>query len=359
MSKVIVGMSGGVDSAVAAFLLKQQGYEVIGVTLRTWQSPDGNDSRCCEIDDARESARLIGIPYYVFNCTGEFEKKIIEPFVSDYINGRTPNPCVICNREIKWELLTYYANVLGAEYVATGHYASVIRLENGRFTVGMADHAEKDQTYMLYRLTQDQLKRTVMPLGAYSKREVRSIAEKAGLQVAAKPDSQEICFVTKGNYADFITYRKGVDFRPDEGNFVDESGKVLGRHRGIIHYTVGQRKGLSISLGCPVYVKEIRAEKNEIVLSASPDGPDCKTLVCRDLNFMSVDEPRTGERISCRVKVRYRHSGQSALIEKTAADTVAVTFYEPVRFAAPGQSAVFYDRNGYLIGGGIISEIVS
>ena len=204
MAKVVVGMSGGVDSAVAALLLKEAGYDVIGVTLRTWVSSDGGEGRCCEIDDARSAARTIGIPYHVFNCVSDFETKVIKPFTEDYLNGLTPNPCVICNREIKWERLLYHADVLGADYVATGHYAYVARLDNGRYTVRKALHGEKDQTYMLYRLTQEQLARTLMPLGDYSKQEVRDIAERAGLTVASKPDSQEICCVTDGDYADFL-----------------------------------------------------------------------------------------------------------------------------------------------------------
>ena len=354
MSKVIVGMSGGVDSAVAAYLLKQAGYDVIGVTLRTWQSEDGQESRCCEIDDARATARSIGIPYHVFNCTFDFETKVIRPFMDDYLHGLTPNPCVICNRCIKWERLLYYAAILGADCVATGHYASVVQLQNGRYTVRKALHTEKDQTYMLYRLTQEQLEKTLMPLGMYSKREVRTIAAQAGIQVASKQDSQEICFVTDGDYTDFI--RRHTDGElPDEGNFVDESGNVLGRHKGIFHYTVGQRKGLGIALGRPAYVKKIIADRNEIILATSGDT-GCTKIVCKDLNFMGVPEPQVGEELRCQVKVRYRHAGQNALLRKCGSDTVCISFEEPARFAAPGQSAVFYDDNNCLIGGGIIAE---
>ena len=356
MSKVIVGMSGGVDSAVAAYLLKQAGHDVAGVTLRTWQSSSGEESRCCEIDDARETARIIGIPYYVFNCTDAFEKKIIKPFIDNYIHGMTPNPCVICNREIKLERLLYYSKVLGAEFVATGHYASIIKLDNGRYTVGKAIHEEKDQAYMLYRLTQDQLKKTLMPLGALSKQEVRDIANKAGIQVASKPDSQEICFVTDGDYADFIS-RNSDAVIPGEGCFVDESGKILGKHKGIIHYTVGQRKGLGIALGYPAYIKKINANTNEIVLGTTEET-GCKTIICNDLNFMSIAGLKENERINCPVKIRYRHQGQSAVLVKDGDDRIRVEFDKPVRSAAPGQSAVFYDKRGYLIGGGIITEAI-
>ena len=356
MPKVIVGMSGGVDSAVAAYLLKNEGYDVIGITLRTWSGPEGEESRCCEIDDARETARRIGIEYHAFNVIPEFEKKVVRPFIDDYLHGLTPNPCVICNRAIKWEYLLYYANVLGADCVATGHYAYVRKQENGRYTVCKAAYAEKDQTYMLYRLSQEQLARTLMPLGPYSKQEVREIAEKAGLGVASKPDSQEICFVTDGSYADFITGQLGGNV-PPAGNFVDEYGKILGRHKGIIHYTVGQRKRLGIALGRPAYVRQIRAESNEVVLGTDGDTY-CGTVFCRDLNFMGIGDPAEGERFRCQVKIRYRHQGQYAIVEKTGEDRVKIIFDEPVRSATPGQSAVFYDDGGCLIGGGIISDVV-
>ena len=209
---------------------------------------------------------------------------------------------------------------------------------------------------MLYRLTQDQLARTLMPLGDYSKQEVRKIAEEAGIQVASKPDSQEICFVTDGNYADFIRdHEEGAV--PGEGNYVDEAGNILGRHKGIIHYTVGQRKGLGVAFGHPMYIKEIRADRNEIVLSGY-EQTYCKAIVCKDLNFMSIPEPEEGETVRCQVKVRYRHSGQYAQLEKIGEDRFKVSFDEPVRFAAPGQSAVFYDEKNCLLGGGIIEKVI-
>ena len=355
MKRVIVGMSGGVDSAVAALLLKRAGYDVVGVTLRTWTGEDGQESRCCEIDDARETARTIGIPFHAFNCAEDFENRIVTPFVSDYLNGRTPNPCVICNRQIKWERLLYHADVMQADYVATGHYASVVLLKNGRYTVRKADHAEKDQTYMLYRLTQEQLQRTLMPLGGYAKADVRRIAEEAGIKVASKPDSQEICFVPDGRYADFIKERE-KDRVPGKGNYVDEDGNVLGIHNGIIHYTVGQRKGLGVAFGKPMYVKKILADQNEIVLGAYEET-FCRGLSLTDMNFMGIPETGKGEKIRCHAKVRYRHSGERAVLEKTDAGTFTATFDGPVRFASPGQSAVFYDEEGCLLCGGIISEV--
>ena len=356
MERVVVGLSGGVDSAVAAYLLKQAGYDVIGVTLRTWVDSEGQEGRCCEIDDARQTARSIGIPYHVFNCTQDFERNVTRPFIEDYLHGLTPNPCVVCNREIKWERLLYYARVLDAAYVATGHYASIVKLENGRYTVQNASHAGKDQTYMLYRLTQEQLAKTLMPLGTYEKKAVREIAERACLHIAAKPDSQEICFVPDGDYAGYIRENAGGRV-PGEGNLVDEAGTVLGTHRGIIHYTVGQRKGLGLSLGHPVYVKRICAATNEIVVGGKADIL-CKALLCRDLNYMSIPGLNAGETLRCKVSTRYRHPGQSATLEADGDGCVRVSFDEPVQFAAPGQSAVFYDENACVIGGGIISDVI-
>ncbi len=354
MPKVVVGMSGGVDSAVAALLLKNEGYEVIGLTLRTWES-EGGESRCCEIDDARETARRLGIRYLVFNRVSDFKDKIVCPFIESYLSGVTPNPCVVCNREIKWEQLCRAARLLGADYVATGHYADVVRLQNGRYTVKKALYADKDQSYMLYRLTQDQLAVTLLPLGGYSKAEIREIAEAAGLEVARKRDSQEICFVTDGNYADFIAKHAGRTL-PGEGSFVDTEGRVLGKHKGIVHYTVGQRRGLGIALGQRAYIRKICPETNEIVLGFSDDSV-CREIVCGDLNFLGISNPEPGTNMRCSVKVRYRHPGAPAEL-RFGDGQCRVVFDEPVGFAAPGQSAVFYDDVGRVIGGGIITEAV-
>ena len=345
-------MSGGVDSAVAAYLLQQAGHEVSGVTLRTWVSEDGTESRCCEIDDARKTAWKLHIPYYALNCISAFQETVIDPFVRDYLSGITPNPCVFCNREIKWEKLLYAAKVMKADYVATGHYASVVRKPNGRYTVKKARHAEKDQTYMLYRLTQEQLAATMMPLGEFTKDEVRKIAARAGLPSAAKPDSQELCFVPDGNYAEYIEKQAGEKV-PGEGFFVDGEGNILGKHRGIIHYTVGQRKGLGLPLGYPAYIREIRADRNEIVVGDEASLYS-KELCCGSLNFLSIPTPKAGEKIPCAVKVRYHHGAQAACLEMLDADRAKITFGGPVRAAAPGQSAVFYDEEDCVIGGGII-----
>ena len=353
MEKVIVGMSGGVDSAVAAYLLKAAGYDVTGVTLRVWQSDAGEDGRCCDIDDARDAAHRIGIPYYPVNCTSLFEKYVVDPFVDGYLRGTTPNPCIECNRFVKWEKLVYYAKALGAKYVATGHYASVVRNENGRFTLRRALHSEKDQTYMLYKLTQQQLAATLMPLGELSKSEVRQIAKDAQFSCAGKRDSQEVCFVTGGSYADFIEARTG---KIGDGLFVDEVGRSLGEHRGYIRYTVGQRKGLGIALGHPAYVKEIRPASNEVVIG---DGTSLysRGVICGDVNYMSVDGIGK-DGICAEVKIRYRHPGRCATVESIAPGRVRIIFDEAVTAPTPGQSAVFYDGDGCIIGGGVILEVI-
>ena len=352
MSKVVVGMSGGVDSAVCAYLLKEEGYEVIGLTLRSWESSDGEESRCCEIDDAKSIADHIGFPFHTFNCISEFEEKVTKPFICDYINGMTPNPCIECNRYVKWERMLYFANIRQAEYVATGHYATVVKLDNGRYTVKKADYAQKDQTYMLYKLSQEQLSRTLMPLGKYSKDEVREIARKAGIIVAEKPDSQEICFVPDGDYAGYIE-KNASDFTSTEGNFVDEEGNILGKHRGIIHYTIGQRKGLGIAFGHPMFVKEIRPETNEVVLSEDEALYNNEVFV-NDLNLLSIEDIKEGEEIPAKVKIRYRHDGENAILTRFDENTLRIVFEKPVRAATAGQSAVFYYENDCVIGGGKI-----
>ena len=352
MAKVVIGMSGGVDSAVAAYLLKKEGYEVVGLTLRTWEAEDGVESRCCEIDDARESARKIGIEYHTLNCLGEFKDKVVEPFVNDYIEGRTPNPCVGCNRDIKWERLIYFANVIKADYVATGHYAKVVKLDNGRYSVRQASHYEKDQTYMLYKLTQDDLSRTLMPLYDLTKDEVREIARDIGIDVANKPDSQEICFVTDGKYSEFI--EKAAPNRvPGEGNYVDTEGNILGKHKGITNYTVGQRRGLGLAMGYHVFVKEIRPDTNEVVIGREEDLYK-NVISCRDVNYVGIEPLKQEEKVTCFVKIRYHHKAQEATIEMISDERISVTFKEPVKGAAPGQSAVFYDSESTVLGGGII-----
>ena len=352
MAGVIVGMSGGVDSAVTAYLLKAAGHDVAGVTLRTWLADGSAGSRCCEIDDARAVAAVLQIPYYVHSCAELFRREVAAPFVEDYLHGLTPNPCVRCNRTVKWDELLRAAAHMGAGYAATGHYASVVRKENGRYTVKKAACAEKDQTYMLYQLTQEQLAHTLMPLGGLSKDEVRAIAAGAGLPVAQKKDSQEICFVTEGGYADYIESFEGAE-PPPEGDFVDEEGHVIGRHRGIIHYTVGQRRGLGIALGYPAYVKQVDAEANRVVIGRE-ESLYSDEIQCRDLHYMSILGLREGEKLRMRVKIRYQHAGEWAEAEALDGGRVKLCFDRPVRAAAPGQSAVFYDAEDCVIGGGVI-----
>ena len=349
--RVVVGMSGGVDSAVAAYLLKEQGYDVVGVTLRTWES---GGSRCCEIDDARRTAQVLRIPYHTVNCSFDFDNKIRQPFVDCYLHGLTPNPCVLCNQLIKWEWLLYAAGVYQADAVASGHYVQLIRRENGRYTVRQAADRKKDQSYMLYRLTQEQLSKTIFPLGNLTKEEVRDIAKNAGLPVAESQDSQEICFVTNGSYADFIRENAAEAASPC-GYFVDSAGSILGRHKGIINYTVGQRKGLGLAMGKPVYVKEIRPETNEVVVAPEEEIYQ-SGIFCNDVHFMSIPDLPAGEMLRGTVKIRYHHEGENALIQACEDDTVRILFDQPVKAPTPGQSAVFYDQEKSVIGGGIIKN---
>lgn len=353
--KVVVGMSGGVDSSVAAYLLKQQGYEVIGVTMQIWQKEDNQtveeNGGCCglsAVEDARRVAQMLDIPYYVMNFREEFDQKVIQYFMQEYLHGRTPNPCIACNRYVKWEALLNRSLAIGADYIATGHYARIERLENGRYAIRRSATLAKDQTYALYNLTQEQLCRTLMPVGAYSKDEIRRIAGEIHLQVAGKPDSQDICFVPDGDYARYIEEQAGAKLPP--GNFVTSDGTVLGTHKGIIHYTVGQRKGLGLALGFPAFVLEIRPETNEVVIGTKEESM-ANTLRADHLNWMSVENLTKPLRVFA--KIRYNHKGVWCTIEKTGEDEVLCTFEEPQRAVTPGQAVVFYDGE-YVLGGGTI-----
>lgn len=353
--KVVVGMSGGVDSSVAAYLLKEQGYDVIGVTMQIWQDENPADVEenggCCgllAVEDARRVAEVLEIPYYVMNFKKEFGEKVVDYFVAEYLAGRTPNPCIACNRYVKWEALLKRSMEIGADYIATGHYARAEQLPNGRYTIRNSVTAQKDQTYALYNLSQFQLSHTLMPVGAYTKDEIRRIAEENHLPVAAKPDSQDICFVPDGDYAGFIAGRVPEKIQ-GEGNFVSEDGKVLGTHKGIIHYTVGQRKGLGLSMGHPVFVSELRPQTNEVVIS---DSDVFRTeLVCNRINFMGMEDLKEPRRLWA--KVRYAHKGQWCRAERIAEDKVRCVFEEPVRAVTPGQAVVFYEGE-YVMGGGTI-----
>ena len=353
--KVVVGLSGGVDSSVAAYLLKEQGYDVIGVTMQIWQERDvfsqEEEGGCCglsAVDDARRVAQLLEIPYYVMNFRETFQRKVIDYFVDEYKRGATPNPCNACNRYVKWEALLNRAKEIGADYIATGHYARIKQLENGRYTIQNSVTAEKDQTYALYNLTQEQLRSTLMPVGAYTKTEIRDIAEKIKLPVAAKADSQDICFIPDGDYAGFIKKETGTTFA--SGNFVDTQGNILGMHKGIIHYTVGQRKGLGLTAPTPLFVKELRPETNEVVICKSEELFEDVCYV-KDMNYMAINELK--ESYQAVGKVRYSHKGAECILTPMADGRVECRFKEPQRAMTPGQAAVFYEDDHVLCGGTI------
>ena len=286
--------------------------------------------------------------YYVMNFKKEFQKYVIDYFMDEYLNGRTPNPCIACNRYVKWEALLTRSMEIGADYIATGHYARIDVLPNGRYAIKHSATRMKDQTYALYNLTQDQLKRTLMPVGEYSKEEIRAIAEKIHLKVASKPDSQDICFVPDGDYAEFI--RRESKKEVPEGNFVSTDGKILGRHKGITHYTVGQRKGLGLSLGHPAFVLEIRPETNEVVIGTNEESMT-RFVKANRLNFMAVEDIE-GE-MRAFGKIRYNHKGAPCTVKRTGEDEILCTFDEPVRAVTPGQALVLYDGD-YVLGGGTI-----
>ena len=353
MEKILIAMSGGVDSSVAAYLMKQRGCDCVGVTMRLFSNDDIGLSReksCCSLDDvqdARSVAAKLAIPYYVFNFTGDFKSQVIDRFTSAYACGQTPNPCIDCNRYLKFERLYERAQLMGCEAVVTGHYARIGQ-EGGRWVLKKALDASKDQSYVLYSLTQEQLAHTRLPLGEFEKTDTRRIAEELGFFNARKPDSQDICFVPDGDYAAFIERTTGRTY--PEGNFVDEQGNVLGRHRGIIHYTIGQRRGLGIAAETPLYVKRIDPERNEVVLCRD-EALYSRTLTAKELNWMAFETPPDSFRASA--KIRYRHTEQPCTVTALPGGRVAVEFDEPQRAATPGQAVVFYDGDTVL-GGGVI-----
>lgn len=355
--KVVVGMSGGVDSSVAAYLLKEQGYDVVGVTMQIWQDRERDmqeeNGGCCglgAVDDARKVAQMLDIPYYVMNFKEVFKCKVMDYFVEEYLAGRTPNPCIACNRYVKWESMLKRSLEIGADYIATGHYARIARMPDGRYAVRNSVTAKKDQTYALYNLTQYQLEHTLMPVGEYTKEEIRRIAGKAGLPVAHKPDSQEICFIPDHNYAAYIEQAAGERV-PKPGNFVTKDGEVLGQHLGITHYTVGQRKGLNLAMGHPVFVTQIRPETDEVVIGGAEDVFG-DTLYCNRINYMGMDSLSQPKEVLA--KIRYAHAGERCVIESVAEDVIKCTFHKPVRAITPGQAVVFYE-DGYVLGGGSIT----
>jgi tRNA-specific 2-thiouridylase len=352
---VVVGMSGGVDSSVAAYLLKEAGYNVIGVTMQIWQDEDRDleeeQGGCCglsAVDDARRVAQSLDIPYYVMNFKEEFNREVIDYFVASYKEGKTPNPCIACNRKVKWESLLTRSMNIGADFIATGHYAKVVKLENGRYALKQSVTLKKDQTYALYNLTQDQLSKTLMPVGDFDKETVRVMAEKINLRIANKPDSQDICFVPDGDYGKFLETYTGE--KPVEGNFVDEDGKILGRHKGIVHYTIGQRKGLGLSLGKPGFVTAIRPETMEVVIGDNKDTY-AFSLLANQLNFMPF-EKLEGE-MTFTAKIRYSHIPAECHVKLMDEDLMEVRFEDAQRAITPGQAVVLYDGD-LVVGGGTI-----
>lgn len=355
--KALIAMSGGVDSSVAAYLIKEQGFDATGITLKLFDNEDIGEKKektCCsldDIDDARSVCYKLGIPYYVYNFKDSFRENVISRFISAYENGTTPNPCIDCNRYIKFEKLMQRADELEFDYVVTGHYAVIEYDENSkRFLLKKSADISKDQSYVLYSLTQKQLSRTLFPLGNMKKEQTRKIAENLGLINAAKRDSQDICFVPDGDYAKFIEQYTEKSY--PHGNFVDENGRVLGEHKGIIRYTVGQRKGLGLALPHPMYVKKKDLEKNEVILCDN-ESLFSKELYASDINLIScekIDKP-----MKIKARVRYNQSEQPATVEQLDENTLHIVFDEPQRAISYGQAVVLYDGE-YVVGGGTICK---
>jgi tRNA-uridine 2-sulfurtransferase len=364
---IAVAMSGGVDSSTVAAMLRAEGHNVIGLTMQLWNQrrlaghegmPESVQARCCSLDDvydARRVAEHIGIPYYVVNHEERFERDVVRPFVEEYLSGRTPIPCSLCNNHLKFDQLLLVARQIGAERVATGHYARV-EYDDGcdRWLLKRpADHS-KDQTYFLFGLTQEQLSRTLFPLGEMTKPEVRELARKHGLALAEKPDSQEICFVPGGDYKRFLDAylaEQGGALPDTAGELVTTSGEVIGEHAGIHNFTVGQRKGLGVATGSPLYVIQISGAQKQVVVGGE-ENLYSRTLRARRVNLISAGQLREPLRIS--VKIRHRHEPAAALLEQVADDEMLVTFDEPQRAITPGQAAVFYDGD-VVVGGGWIA----
>ena len=354
MDKVLIAMSGGVDSSVAAFLMKEQGCQCIGATMKLFHNEDIGVKRtktCCsleDVEDARSVAFHLGIPYYVFNFSDDFKGQVIDRFTAAYERGATPNPCIDCNRYLKFERLYERARILGCDAIVTGHYAR-IEQENGRWLLKKSLDESKDQSYVLYSLTQEQLAHTRLPLGAMHKSETRRIAEEQGFYNADKPDSQDICFVPDGDYAGFIARFTGHNC--SAGDFVDEEGHVLGRHKGIVHYTVGQRKGLGIAADTPLYVKQIDAVSNRVVLSGN-ESLFSRELTANDFNWIAYDVPP--RELCATARVRYHQREQAATVTVLGDGRVHLVFDEPQRAITPGQAVVLYDGDTVLGGGTIL-----
>jgi tRNA-specific 2-thiouridylase len=359
--KALIAMSGGVDSSVAALFMKEAGYECAGVTMRLFDNEDVCEApsrTCCSLedaDDARRVAAEIGIPFYIFDFADEFRTQVIDRFCEAYLNGITPNPCIDCNRYIKYDRLYSRMEQMGFDCVVTGHYARIVRDEDsGRYLLLAAEDKTKDQSYVLYMLSQNQLAHTIFPLGDMKKTEIREIAESQKFVNAHKRDSQDICFVRDGDYAGFISsylLDKGKAESPS-GNFIDKDSNVLGEHEGIIHYTIGQRKGLGKAFGKPVYVTEIRPLTNEVVLGTNEDLL-AKRVIATDINLISVSDESLREPMRVTAKIRYNQSAMPATAVLTDDDRIEIIFDEPQRAVTSGQAAVLYDGD-VVVGGGTI-----
>ncbi len=348
--KVTVAMSGGIDSAVAALLVKDQGYEVSGATMKLCERilPNGIDATLSDISDARDICARLGIEHRVYHLSDEFKSSVIKDFIDTYMDGATPNPCIVCNRLLKFGKLLDLEIGCGADYIATGHYARIEKTENCRYLLKKAADSKKDQTYMLWSLDQHQLSHTLFPLGGLTKSEIREIGAQNGFVNAHKSDSQDICFVPDGDYASFIEKELGEKY--PGGDYIDEDGKILGKHKGMIHYTIGQRKGLGISMNKHIFVIDKNAQTNTVTL-ADEDKLFKSKVVIKDINLIPFD--RIEGKIRVEAKIRYSQSQSPAYAEQTGEDEITLTFDMPVRAPARGQSAVMYDGD-IVIGGGII-----